>query len=111
MDKVMKAEIEKILEELISQGWFGKTKDNQLFDNPIQVNEAINQSSSSLTALIIKWLEGKKERMKQVIRNRDIEFRTINDESEIFKIPIELSKEYLEYISQALITELIGEVR
>jgi len=51
MDKVMKAEIEKILEELAEQSWHDYTGKG---------SELVDTAHSSLTTLIIKWLEGKK---------------------------------------------------
>jgi hypothetical protein len=45
-----KAEIEKILEEL----------DHEARSNAFKTSELVNTASSSLTALIIKWLEGKR---------------------------------------------------
>jgi hypothetical protein len=46
-----KAEIEKILEELV---------DNTQDDCTLPKESMIDTATSSLTALIIKWLEGKK---------------------------------------------------
>jgi hypothetical protein len=61
MDKVMKAEIEKILEELHDTILFSyqNIKDDKLYQKDVKVRLA--HYSSSLTSLIIKWLEGKKQ--------------------------------------------------
>jgi hypothetical protein len=55
MDKVMKAKVEKILEELV----FVKLEASDDMGNEL-IKSMINNTTSSLTSLIIKWLEGKK---------------------------------------------------
>jgi hypothetical protein len=52
----MKAEVEKILEELLRDMFLPESGTNPIDD----YKEDINRATSSLTALIIKWLEGKK---------------------------------------------------
>ena len=65
MDKVMKAEIEKILEEL---------QKNSLRSSRSLHGER-EFASSSLTALIIKWLEGKKmARTKEDLMLKIVEY-------------------------------------
>jgi len=89
MDMVMKAEIEKILEEF-------KTA-------PISINDGnkivypIDLASSSLTALIIKWLEGKKVKVEERYSGLSNGYFTELDTKNIGR--------------NQLITELIGEVR
>ena len=82
MDKVMKTEIEKILEELLR---FGTSQ--------LGTRTDIKQATSSLTALIIKWLEGKK--LKFTDSEQGCGCGICNQ---------------IEVVNQA-ITELIGEVK
>jgi hypothetical protein len=94
-----KAEIRKILEELISQGWFGKVTgrtEGKFFDDKEDVDKAVSQATSSLTALIIKWLESRK--VKLINENNPM----LTDN------PFENS---LRELRNQLITELIGELR
>jgi len=85
MDKVMKAEIEKILHKLcINQYCLANC------DECLEKKDA----TSSITSLIIKWLEGKKEDIKQLSNyDQDISMRP------------------LKIIRNQLITELIGEIK
>ncbi len=78
-----KAEIEKILEEYIKAECFDDMEMEY-------ARQKISQATSSLTALIIKWLEGKKA--------------AIYDLEDISQRPLNI-------IRNQLITELIGEVR
>jgi len=56
MDKVMKAEIDKILDKV--WGWASCGLEQP--ERDYKKDEFINQATSSLTALIIKWLDGKR---------------------------------------------------
>jgi hypothetical protein len=101
MDKVMKAEIEKILKELYERGFvLGKTTELTLFENARLNIKANNDATSSLTALIIKWLEGKKAPHIVILSNKDFrltECRTIEDWQKVGR--------------NQLITELVEELK
>ena len=90
MDKVMKAEIEKIEKEYIYY-----ENDNMCqADCDKERQRLVDQATSSLTALIIKWLEGKREDIKQLSNyDQDISMRP------------------LKIIRNQLITELVEEMR
>jgi hypothetical protein len=86
MDKVMKAEIEKILKnQLSSIEELCGVKLPKVF-----WQEGLSQATSHLTALIIKWLEGK--RGQQCLASGEYERNKMFGRNQ-------------------LITELIGEVR
>ncbi len=86
LENTMKVKIEKILVEFIMVKTFARSS--------LDYEQPITQATSSLTALIIKWLESKKEDMKESGNYaQDISLRP-------FKI-----------IRNQLITELIGELR
>ena len=95
MDKVMKAEIEKILEELL----FGKQQTGRIILSQEQ-KQRLSQATSSITALIIKWLEGKMSKLNNSSNN----YRGLNGEA------LRTSNRDIANRNQ-LITELIGEVR
>ncbi len=84
----MKAEIEKILEELRNKVAYPNVSLKQMDREKL----ALTQATSSLTALIIKWLEGKKGKLV-----------TLADA---------LDKETFKRAGRnQLITELIGELK
>jgi cell division inhibitor SulA len=94
-----KAEIEKILEELAGKTTNQMNEITQLRQlNPQvaieEIKKAIAQSSSSLTTLIIKWLEEKRQDTKSVL---DRDYPRGFNEKVIGR--------------NQLITELIGELR
>ena len=94
----MKAEIEKILQEL-----FAKVNAASLGAKPgeiVMLEPFIKSSTSSLTSLIIKWLEGKRE--------QGIKFHSGRQNSELSAYsPTDNQK----VGRNQLITELIGELR
>jgi hypothetical protein len=94
MDKVMKAEIEKILSKYI---WFDPIEHVDVDDeqNDKNTKELIDTATSSLTSLIIKWLEGKKI---DILDHHEKYHKDCHRCIEIFAC-------------NQLITELIGEVR
>ena len=91
----MKAEIEKILDKTI---WttIGIQEDIDKLGRGVR-NESIRDATSSLTALIIKWLEEHKREAKYIDSPEAIQF---NNE-QVYKTDVR----------NQLITELIGEVR
>ena len=123
MDKVMKAGIREILEELAEQSFHDYTGKG---------SELVDTAHSSLTTLIIKWLESKrKEKIditKKMCHNLKYPSPCLYDEPnpngatctmQDKNIPKEKCRDYkdfqVEYEDFAernqLITELIGEVR
>jgi len=90
MDKVMKAEIEKIITKAI-RNW-----------NKKQTFEPVELATSSLTSLIIKWLEGKNKEVTPV----SFDYKGLSCPYCSTAIPNEEV-----YVHNQLITELIGEVR
>jgi hypothetical protein len=131
MDKVMKTEIRKIFSELSFQC---HTCGSAKYDCPTTEEEKCDKflfATSSLTSLIIKWLEGKrKEKIditKKMCHNLEYPSSCLYDEPnpngatctmQEKNIPKEKCKDYkdfqVEYEDFAernqLITELIGEV-
>jgi hypothetical protein len=95
MDKVMKAEIEKILEDLHDTILFSyqNIKDDKLYQKDAKVR--LSHYSSSLTTLIIKWLESKR---KEVILDPTNYLQTPEPEARLI------------IGRNQLITELIGEI-
>jgi SOS-response transcriptional repressor LexA len=96
----MKAEIDKILEEYRRRNFniqseFGKGCGMQKTSK--KYKEAIDQATSSLTSLIIKWLKERKKKRYFVVLAQDGGHW------------IELDYSDIEF--NQLITELIGEVR
>jgi hypothetical protein len=99
MDKVMKAEIEKVLEELDRQI-------REHYDDLRYMREVKHTAISSLTALIIKWLESKRKQVRYEDVKREMGLDGVIIEREKH---ITYNKE--EEACNQLITELIGEVR
>jgi glutamate formiminotransferase len=90
----MKAEIEKILSKWISYDPIEHVDVNDE-ENNNRTTEMINEATSSITALIIKWLESKKQNM---------DYAGSGGDKWMWE---ELQKE----ARNQLLTELIGEVK
>ena len=88
MDKAMKAEIGKILSKYI---WFEPIEHIDTDDekNDRYTQEMIDTATSSITALIIKWLESKKQE----------------------NVTYTIIEEHRKMSRNQLITELIGEIK
>lgn len=90
----MKAEIEKIIEDIYF-GWAG--------DNVKDYDFEIDKATSSLTALIIKWLEGKKLEYEDRYAITDKTSKHFIQDCKRVNLKV--------FVTNQLITELIGEVR
>jgi hypothetical protein len=96
MDKVVKAEISEILEEYYIKR-HAEFCLNLIYDEV--TNKALIHATSSLTALIIKWLEGKRVKVDGIEIDAETK-ASQNYEEELFNQG-----------RNQLITELIGELR
>ena len=91
----MKAQIEKVLEELYLRG-------GQISFDDVFGKAALNKATSSLTTLIIKWLEGKKQKLWT---DESIDYQRMNS-----NLDQETEDVYTNGRNQ-LITELVEELK
>jgi hypothetical protein len=96
--ETMKAEIEKILDKV--WGWASCGLEQP--ERDYKKDEFINQATSSLTTLIIKWLEGKRVEVEHDEEGELCGCKYLEDD-----YPCETKNGS----RNQLITELIGEVR